>query len=344
MVRTQNRNQNSMGEYSRMEARRSGRSEFSRGGLSGGGRGSSGRGGFGGFRGFGSPAGGGAGRGGGVRSQSGRGKNRLMIQSAVSLVILMTIIAVFTWPGDSTAKAKAVIRDYLVEDYGMTPVFNFVDTVMAWGDALEWTEGTPAGQAGSGTLPRDVRPPAADVTLPADGKVLPVADMGADSGADGSAQDSLTARITSGDWLEDSLAVSADGGQGSAAAGLWIETAPDAVIRAAMAGTVNASAQEETGLYTLELACADGWSFRYSHLSGVEAVRGDQVKQGQTLGRAGKSSGAAVSAGAEAGGQASADGQASAGDPVSKVCVEVYYNGSAIDPISFFLGGEQGAS
>ena len=38
MVRTQTEIRNSMGEYSRMEARRSGRSEFSRGGLSGGGR------------------------------------------------------------------------------------------------------------------------------------------------------------------------------------------------------------------------------------------------------------------------------------------------------------------
>lgn len=322
MVRIQNRNQNSGGDYTKSHSRRM----FRRGDFGWNGPG---------------------GRGNVSYQYHRSAKRRLVIQSAISLVIFLTIIAVFTWPGAGMAKARAVIRNYLVEDYGMTPVFNFVDTVMAWGNSLDWNEDMPNGRASLGSLPEGSRPPSSQVTLPADGRVLPAAGD-EDQGTAG--EESLTARITGGgDWLEDSLAVSAEtGGEEGAAAGLWIETAPEGLIRAAMAGTVTAAVREDTGLYCLELACGEGWSFRYSHLDSLAVAEGAAVEQGAELGRAGKSSPAVKSSGTSSGGasgvqegaaQSGADGAAGMAEESSKVCVQVYYNGGAIDPISFFLGG-----
>lgn len=284
----------------------------------------------------------------GLRTRAGQGGHgrRLLLQSAVSLAIFLTIVAVFTWPGEGTEKAKAVIREYLVEDYGMTPVFEMVDTVMAWGDALEWDGELPAGQAALGSLPLEAVPPASQVTLPADGRVLPVA------AASLSEEESVTARITRGDWPAASPASSAYDTD-DRRAGLWIETAAAAPVRAAMAGTVAACGEEEEHQYTLTLAAEDGWSFCYSNLSALSVAAGDRLEQGAILGQAGKSlhnsQGTRESQSLEettapnAGGSENGTGNPGALASESKtasgqVCVEVFYQGEAVDPVTFFLG------
>jgi len=91
------------------------------------------------------------------------GKIRFFWQSVISMVLFGIFIGIFSWSGHYAHKAQAVIRQYVVADYGMTPVFNFLDSVMAWGNSLE--------QPVEPELPA-----AADLSMPADGQARPVAD------------------------------------------------------------------------------------------------------------------------------------------------------------------------
>lgn len=85
-------------------------------------------------------------------------KIRVFWQSLISLVLLGAVIGIFSWSGQYAQRAQRVIREYVIQDYGMTPVFNVMESVVTWGDSLE----QPI---------EPEMPAAASLSLPADGQV-----------------------------------------------------------------------------------------------------------------------------------------------------------------------------
>jgi biotin carboxyl carrier protein len=90
--------------------------------------------------------------------KSSHNKIRLFWQASISLLLLVMVISIFSFSGTFAVKAQNVIRSYVIDDYGMEPVFNFVESVVVWGDSFD--QALPEGQ-----------PAAASISLPVDGQV-----------------------------------------------------------------------------------------------------------------------------------------------------------------------------
>jgi murein DD-endopeptidase MepM/ murein hydrolase activator NlpD len=262
--------------------------------------------------------------GGSGRREAGGGPvvRRWVWQAAVSAALLVMIAALFHLPGEQAALAQRVIRRYVVADYGLTPVFRFMDTIMTWGDLAAAPESFEL-------------PPAALVSLPADGRILASASSPEDQPAAQSGQrkaQRVAAPLAAGEAAAGDepagAGALADAGALAGYQGAWIETEAGSGVRAAMAGRISETGQTDSGLAWFVLDSGLGWSFRYSHCRELRIAEGDQVSQGQLLGKAGDSLTAA----------AKGDG---APREAGRVYVQVYYQGQALEPAAFFLGEPQ---
>jgi hypothetical protein len=179
-----------------------------------------------------------------------------------------------------------------------------MDAVMTWGDAAE----KPKSFA---------LPPAAQVSVPVDGRVLePDLLLGEQEARE------AAAHLAAASGVADEMAVAA--GALADDQGIWIEAEAGSGIRAAMDGEISDVGKMNSGLSWFVLDSGLGWSFRYSHCQDLGIARGEQVKQGQLLGKAADSPAAAARDGA--------------GQATGRVYVQVYDKGRALDPGAFFLG------
>ncbi len=303
------------------------------------------------------------GEGGSRRPRAGRGpgRKRWVWQAAACVALLAMIVTVFALPGERAARTRQVIKRYVVEDYGLAPVFSFMDAVMTWGDATEKPESFELPAAAQVSLPTDGRMLSSGLQpagSEAQGTAIPVqaadgtaaansADEAAPAGsADGQEAARATGPKTAG-TAADGEAAGKDIGKGSETQGdkkekadeiaiaagaladdqgIWIETEAASSIRAAMDGKISDLGQAESGVSWFVLDSGLGWTFRYSHCQELQIARGDQVKQGQLLGKTANVRNAGTA-------------EDTAGQEVGRLYVQVYYKGRAIDPAAFFLGG-----
>ncbi|MEL7622144.1 MAG: peptidoglycan DD-metalloendopeptidase family protein [Clostridiales bacterium] len=294
---------------------------------------------------------------GGRRTRGGRGLlgKRWFWQATACVALLAMIITVFALPGERAARTQQVIKRYVVEDYGLTPVFSFMDAVMTWGDVTEKPESFELPAAAQVSLPTDGRMLSSGLQPEgpeAQGTAAPV--QGADGAASGEEAGRASGPKTAEGDQEGGEKAAADGeaadkgiGKGSETKedekkqadeiaiaagaladdqGIWIETEAGSSIRAAMDGKISDLGKAESGVSWFVLDSGLGWTFRYSHCQDLQIAQGDQVKQGQLLGKT-------------ANVRSAGDGEDTVGREVGRLYVQVYYKGRALDPAAFFLGG-----